>query len=268
MFIHELAQRTGISAKTIRYYESIGLLPPPRRAANHYRLYTEHDATLLRFIVGARDLGYPLSDIAQFLTARENDSLPCQRVLASLDTRLSDIERRIADLRAVRDTLERIRRAAAERPQPQECDDQCVCHLLMKGNAMLTDETPGNEVVIACNPNAIPADMREQWVETGKQVYAAVQEVQDLPDGFRFRLPGESTMLLKVAEYISNERLCCPFVRFALDVEPNGGPIWLRLTGAEGTKEYMRSIFEIHDLLNKNAVRTSGLESRSVDSRL
>jgi DNA-binding transcriptional MerR regulator len=56
MLIHELAQRTGISAKTIRYYESVGLLPPPQRARNQYRLYTEHDAVLLRFIVGARSL--------------------------------------------------------------------------------------------------------------------------------------------------------------------------------------------------------------------
>jgi DNA-binding transcriptional MerR regulator len=265
MFIHELAQRTGVSPKTIRYYEAVGLLPPPRRAANQYRLYTEHDATLLNFIVGARNLGYPLSDIARLLAVPENNSLPCQQVLASLDDRLSDIERRIADLQAVRDTLERIRRAAAERPQPQECDDQCVCHLLMKGNAMLTDETPGSEVVIACNPNSIPADMREQWVETGKQVYASVQEVQDIPDGYGFRLPNDSAMLLKVAEYIANERLCCTFIHFTLEIEPNGGPIWLRLTGAEGTKEYMRSVFEVHDLLNQHVARTAGLASKSAD---
>ncbi len=77
MLIHAFAQHTGVSAKTIRYYESVGLLPPPRRAANQYRLYTEHDATLLQFIVGARSLGYPLADIARFLAVRENGSLPC-----------------------------------------------------------------------------------------------------------------------------------------------------------------------------------------------
>jgi DNA-binding transcriptional MerR regulator len=131
MLIHELAQRTGISAKTIRYYESVGLLPPPQRARNQYRLYTEHDAVLLRFIVGARSLGYPIADIARFLAVGENSSLPCQQVLASLDARLADIERRIADLQAVHDTLERIRSAAAQQTQPQEYDGQCVCHLLM-----------------------------------------------------------------------------------------------------------------------------------------
>src|SRR5260370_28609960 len=96
MFIHKLAQHTGVPAKTIRYYESVGLLPRPRRAANQYRVYTEHDATLLHFIVGTRKLGYSLSDIAQFLAVGKNGSLPCQQVLASLDARVSDIERRIA----------------------------------------------------------------------------------------------------------------------------------------------------------------------------
>jgi DNA-binding transcriptional MerR regulator len=259
MYIRELAQHTGISAKTIRYYESVGLLPPPRRAANQYRLYTEHDATLLRFIVGARSLGYPLAEIAQFLAVGKNGSLPCQQVLDSVDARLSDIERRITDLQTVRDTLERIRNTAASRPQPRECDDQCVCHLLMKGNAMPTDKTSGNTAIIACNPNAIPADMREQWVETGKYVYAAVQEVQEMPDGYGFRLPPDSAMLLKVAEYITKERLCCTFIRFAVEIEPNDGPLWLRLTGGEGVKEYIGSVLETHDLLNAHAAKAVGL---------
>ncbi len=116
---------------------------------------------------------------------------------------------------------------------------------------MLTDNTPQSEAIIACNPNAIPADQREQWAETGKQVYAAVQEVQEMPDGYGFRLPTDPAMLLKVAEYIAYERLCCAFLRFTVEIEPNRGPFWLRLTGSEGVKEYMRSVFEMHDLLNE-----------------
>src|SRR5260221_1084512 len=126
MLIRELAQRTGVSSKTIRYYESVGLLPCPQRASNHYRLYRDTDVELLRFIVGARSLGYPLAEIAQFLAARDNGSLPCQQVLASLEARLHEIERRIADLQVVRATLEQIRQEAQTRPQPPICDDRCV----------------------------------------------------------------------------------------------------------------------------------------------
>ena len=65
---------------------------------------------------------------------------------------------------------------------------------------MLTNTLSESEGIIACNPNAVPAEKREQWVITGKQVYAAVQELQELPNGYRFRLPADSVMLLKVAE--------------------------------------------------------------------
>ncbi len=125
---------------------------------------------------------------------------------------------------------------------------------------MPTEETPRNEVIIACNPNAVPTAMREQWVETGKQVYAAVQEIQDMPTGYGFLLPPDSVMLLKVAEYIANERLCCAFLHFTVEIEPNGGPLWLRLTGGEGVKEYIRSVFTMHNLLNEQVVRAAGLQ--------
>jgi hypothetical protein len=119
----------------------------------------------------------------------------------------------------------------------------------------MTNTTPSDEVIIACNPDAIPTHMREQWVETGKQVYAAVQEVQALPDGYGFRLPADSAMLLKVAEYISNERLCCSFLHFTLEVEPDQGPVWLRLTGGGSVKAYMRILFEMSGLLNEDVAR-------------
>lgn len=115
------------------------------------------------------------------------------------------------------------------------------------------------EISIACNLNAIAADAREQWIETVKQVYAAVQEIQDMPDGYRFLLPTNSVMLLKVAEYISNERLCCPFLGFTVEIEPNGGPFWLRLAGSDGVKEYMWSVLETNNLLNERVASAAGL---------
>jgi DNA-binding transcriptional MerR regulator len=131
MLIRELAQRTGVSAKTIRYYESVGLLPRPQRADNRYRLYTDTDVALLRFIVGTRSLGYPLKEIARLLAALDHGSLPSQHILASLEDRLQDVERRIADLQVVRATLEQMRQKALARPQSSHCDDQCVGHALL-----------------------------------------------------------------------------------------------------------------------------------------
>lgn len=124
---------------------------------------------------------------------------------------------------------------------------------------MSIEEMPASEIPIACNTNAIPGEVREQWVENGKQIYASVQEIQDLPAGYGFRLSQDSEMLLNVAAYIANERLCCPFLRFTMEIEPGGGPFWLRLTGGEGVKEYIRSVFVMNDLLNEQAVRAANL---------
>jgi DNA-binding transcriptional MerR regulator len=130
MLIRELAKRTGVSPYTIRYYESVGLLPAPQRGDNQYRLYTEAEADRLRFILGARSLHFSLSEIARLLAARDTGALPCQQVLTSLAVRQQEIEQRIADLQLVRAALERLQQEAQARPQPLLCDDQCVCHLL------------------------------------------------------------------------------------------------------------------------------------------
>jgi DNA-binding transcriptional MerR regulator len=130
MLIREVAQRTGVSPDTIRYYESAGLLPRPQRASNRYRLYTEADVEQLRFIVGARALGYPLAEIAGFVAGGRDGSLHCQQVFASLDARLQEVEQRIAEMQAVRATLLHLREEAELRPQPCTCDEQCVCHLV------------------------------------------------------------------------------------------------------------------------------------------
>jgi hypothetical protein len=70
-------------------------------------------------------------------------------------------------------------------------------------------------------------------------VFGAAQEIRELPDGYSFRLPNESPMLLKVADFIAKERLCCPFFGFAVHLEPEGGALWLSLTGREGVKPFI-----------------------------
>ncbi len=130
MFIHELAQQAGISATTIRYYESIGLMPKPERSANNYRQYTAADVERLRLIAGARGLDVPLDDIGDILQARDNGIAPCQRVLDALDQRLIEIDRRIADLLALRETLDQLKSEGAALPLDDVRGEHCVCYLL------------------------------------------------------------------------------------------------------------------------------------------
>ena len=130
MLIHDLAKQTGVPAKTIRYYESIKLLPRPKRAANNYRQYAPAEAERLRFIASARSLGFSLDDVAEILAARDKGLAPCQRVLDAIAQRLADVDRRIADLLTLRDSLRQLQSEGAILPLDDVQGEHCVCYLL------------------------------------------------------------------------------------------------------------------------------------------
>lgn len=122
----------------------------------------------------------------------------------------------------------------------------------------MTDEGyAGNESPIACDMSAINPGQRAQHIATGGLVFRAAAEIRELSDGYAFRLPAEPETLLKTVEFISLERLCCPFLSFSLEVVPEGGPVWLRLTGREGVKSFIRE--EVSELLG-GAIDWEGLK--------
>jgi hypothetical protein len=94
---------------------------------------------------------------------------------------------------------------------------------------------------LACDLTAIPASVREEHVLTAPQLFSAAQEVQELPNGYAIRFLNEPGRFMAIAKFIENERLCCPFFNFGLELEANSGPLWLRLTGGEGVKEILQT---------------------------
>lgn len=113
MLIGELARRAEVSAKTIRYYEDLGLLPAPRRTQSGYRHYTEDDAARLDFIARAKRLGLSLGEIAGVLAVCRAGQAPCSHVIALLDRRIAEVDRAVKELQAFRAELARVREAAA-----------------------------------------------------------------------------------------------------------------------------------------------------------
>jgi hypothetical protein len=95
--------------------------------------------------------------------------------------------------------------------------------------------------LFACAMDAIEPNKRQQHIATAQHLFRSVGEIRELSNGYAFHLPNESDMLLKVAEFISLERLCCPFFGFTLEIEPGGGAVWLQLTGREGVKPFIRA---------------------------
>ncbi len=104
MNIGQVAERTGLAAKTLRYYEEIKLVVPDR-AANGYRQYSETDCHCLTFLGRARSLGFSIEDCRQLLALYSDQSRASSDVKAVARTHLDDINSKIAELCAMRDTL-------------------------------------------------------------------------------------------------------------------------------------------------------------------
>lgn len=95
------------------------------------------------------------------------------------------------------------------------------------------------ESPFACDMTAIGADQREAHLETIKTLFCSIEEVSEMPNGYRFRLPNDCETLRRTTQFIALERLCCPFFGFSLEVEAEGGATWLSLTGREGVKPFI-----------------------------
>ena len=117
MRIGELAGTLGLNPRTIRYYESVGLLPEPERTSGNYRSYGAEDVRRLRFIKAAQRLGLTLDEIREVLAFAERGQPPCGFVRDRLRAEVAAIDARIAELQALRGELADLE-ARAERLPP------------------------------------------------------------------------------------------------------------------------------------------------------
>lgn len=106
--IGDLSRATGTKVVTIRYYEKIGLLPPPGRSPGNYRSYNKAALDRLRFIRRCRGLGFSLDQIRELLDLTADVARPCAEVDAITATHLDEVERKIADLKALAAELRQI----------------------------------------------------------------------------------------------------------------------------------------------------------------
>ncbi len=126
--VGQAARRSGLTPKAIRLYESRRLLPRAERTESGYRTYSQRDVDVLRFIRRAKSLGLRLQEIKEIIELERAGTQPCDTVLELLGSHIREIDRTMADLRALRRALVQARDAAAATSQRGE--GALVCRII------------------------------------------------------------------------------------------------------------------------------------------
>jgi MerR family gold-responsive transcriptional activator of gol and ges genes len=118
MNIGQASKASGVSTKMIRYYESVGLIAPADRTDSNYRSFSEREINELRFIRRARSLGFAIEEIGQLLSLWRDRVRPSREVKAIAQRHVADLDARIAEMKAMADTLRHLAHCCAgdERP--------------------------------------------------------------------------------------------------------------------------------------------------------
>lgn len=119
--IGELAKQCEVKADTLRFYEKHGLLAPSSRSHSGYRLYNEHDAERLRFILRAKAVGFTLAEITELLSIElDKSNWACADVKGMVDIKLEHVNQKIAELKHFQVSLERLSDACCGGPESAE----------------------------------------------------------------------------------------------------------------------------------------------------
>lgn len=142
MNIGEVARASGISAKMIRYYESVGLIPPVARTDSGYRTYTDSDVHMLHFIRRARDLGFSIAEIHDLLGLWRDRSRKSADVKRIAQQHITGLQRRISELKQMADALQVLVACCAGNERP---DCPILADLGRPGEAVAVTHDKGEQ---------------------------------------------------------------------------------------------------------------------------
>ncbi len=115
LLIGEVAARSGVSRKALRLYEAAGILPPPTRTAAGYRVYGQDALRILSFVLQARRFGFRLREIKEIVAIRRSGQRPCSHVHQLVSRKVTDLDRTVNELTAMRKALRRLLASWARR---------------------------------------------------------------------------------------------------------------------------------------------------------
>ena len=215
--IKEIADRTGFSAATLRYYEDIGLLPESARTAAGYRMYDERTVERLAFIARAKQLGCTLEEIADLTLAFDGGQCgPIQdRLRTIVAAKIATTRQQIVELMTLSAELQQAA-ASLELHRPEgPCDDSCGC--MSPGG----DTTPVSLIAkpeIACT---LDGSMMPGRLDDWRQLLSFVSRREAIDSGVRLIFAADVSPG-SLIDLVAAEQQCCRFFGFAITVDERG----------------------------------------------
>ncbi|MGW5153183.1 MerR family transcriptional regulator [Rhodococcus koreensis] len=227
--ISQLAERSGVPATTLRFYEDIGLVPAERTAAG-YRHYGEDAVDRLAFISSAKLLGLPLEEIRDLLAVWGRGECADVRtsMLPLITERIGDAHRRIAELTAFAAHLEHVRTGLSEQAPAGGCGPGCGCLVDPPADTTahpslpllrLNDDSAGSwqQAPVVCTLSGAQLGERtEQW----RQLVGRATARENIAGGKRLIFPSEPDLAAQLASLAAAEQDCCSFFDFTLHLTP------------------------------------------------
>ena len=229
--VSELAERAGVAASTVRFYERAGLLSPARRAENGYRMFDESALEELAFVQRAKGIGMSLEDIAGLVAVWPSGR--CQslqaRMRGFLAGRISEVRGQLAELGAFERQLQMVLgRLSARDPGPERCGKGCGCETDLD---LAFDGTAPSPASWGCALGYdAPASRIGQW----KEVAAAATSVEHASDTVRLVLPAGPGVIATVGALCAAETACCAQARFLLEVTAGQVTLTVEAHGTAG----------------------------------
>ena len=242
--IAQLAEHSGFSASTLRYYEQLGLLDAPVRTAAGYRMYDEAALDRLAFVDRAKRMGFALEEIGELVRLWATGECPPvqHRMRVLLDARRREVRAQVAELTTFAAQLDEVAaRLDADAP-PERCGPGCGCDVTVPRRAARVRALPTPvrlrpPIATACSLDA--AAMTNRMAEWRAVTERAVA-IDPTPHGVRVRFPTDAELTAAVARLVALEVSCCPFFTMALDV--SDAALELRIEAPPGAEDLARQL--------------------------
>ncbi len=226
--IAEAAERVGVPATTLRYYEDIGLVAAPARTGNGYRTYDDADIARLRFITATKNLGIPLTDVAELVKAYDVEDCTevAHQVVEMVAERLAETQTRIGELVALAAQLQAVSARLAAAPTAGACGAECPCVMTAPPERL---ENRRTFVPLRCPPAADAADDETVAIACSLDAGAVPDRIADwqalvphatsreaIEGGMALTFPASVELAAEVVRLAAAEQDCCTFFTFTV----------------------------------------------------